>query len=356
VRVAAARLRSIGGPLPVEIRTRAVAWQARYGVLLELADEDGTAGVGEASPLPGYSSDDLADCEFALRSWTARLPLSLDLSGTVLGQVASLAEAIPGELPAARMALETALLDLAAKRLGISVAELLAGGTPQREVPLAVLLFGRDAATLAAEVDGGLALGVRTFKLKVGGHDFAGELELIRSLRRAVAGDWALRLDANAAWTPEVARQRLRALAGLGVELVEQPVGPELLPELTGSPVALAADETMRLPDALERLAASRACTAVVLKPMVLGGLSRCLALARAAHGAGLGVVVTHLFDGPVAVAAACELALAIGTPLACGLAPHPALGVLGRGLPGALQPDRVAPHDGSGLGIRGDP
>lgn len=34
--------------------------------------------------------------------------------------------------------------------------------------------------------------------------------------------------------------------------------------------------------------------------------------------------MVTHFFDGPVGMAAACELALSLAQPpLACGLAPH---------------------------------
>jgi L-alanine-DL-glutamate epimerase-like enolase superfamily enzyme len=48
--------------------------------------------------------------------------------------------------------------------------------------------------------------------------------------------------------------------------------------------------------------------------------------LARLARRAGIGVVVTHLMDGPVALAAARELALGLETPMACGLDDHEAL------------------------------
>jgi o-succinylbenzoate synthase len=356
VRIESARLRLIGGPLPARIENRALAWQARHGVLLELGDETGAVGRGEASPLPGYSPDTLDACVRALETAAARVPIAVDLAGDSLASIASLTGEIPPELPAARMAVETALLDLAASRLGISVAALLAGRRPDRAVPLSMVLLGTDVATLAGQVRSGLAAGVRTFKLKVGRPEFAAELALIAALRAAVAGDWALRLDANGAWPPNAARRHLQEMAGLGVELVEQPVAADLLPEFTNSPVPLAADETMRIPGALARLTATRACTAVVLKPMVLGGLGRCFALAREAQRAGFGVIVTHLFDGPVALAAACELALAVETPLACGLAPHPALTAFAAQRQAALHPDRIVPHDIPGLGLSGAP
>ncbi len=60
-----------------------------------------------------------------------------------------------------------------------------------------------------------------------------------------------------------------------------------------------------------------------MIKPAV-HGLLGAHALAGRARAAGKGVIVTHLFDGPVGTAAACELALALGeTRYAAGLAPH---------------------------------
>jgi L-alanine-DL-glutamate epimerase-like enolase superfamily enzyme len=63
-----------------------------------------------------------------------------------------------------------------------------------------------------------------------------------------------------------------------------------------------------------------------VLKPAHLG-LSRCLVLAETAATRGLGLIVTHSFDGDIGHAAACALAAALpAKPWPCGLAPHPGL------------------------------
>lgn len=353
MKVVAATVRAAGGQLPRAVANARTEWQERQGLLLDLTDEDGVRGLGEASPLPGYSPDTLAACRAGLEALAGALPLALDLASPPAAQLQACLEPIPAELPAARMALETALLDLAGKRLGTSVAALL-GGPPGASVPLAALLPDGELGGQITNLERGLTAGLRTFKLKVGRPGrFAKELETIRALRCACPGEWSLRLDVNGAWGLDEARDHLAVLAGEHVELVEQPVAPELLFELTGSPVPLAADETVRLPRAVERLAASGACRAVVLKPMVLGGLLRCLDLARRARDAGMGVIVTHLFDGPVALAAACELALALDPPpLACGLAPHPALAAWPAVRPPQLRGDRIVPHAGAGHGV----
>jgi L-alanine-DL-glutamate epimerase-like enolase superfamily enzyme len=90
----------------------------------------------------------------------------------------------------------------------------------------------------------------------------------------------------------------------------------------------VALDESLRGldPHDLESLAVRSGASYVVLKPMVLGGLSRCIELARHAAALNLGVVISHSFDGPVALVAAAALALALPTRIAQGLAPHPGL------------------------------
>lgn len=271
------------------------------GLLLELRDSAGRIGRGEASPLPGYSSDTLAECESALRAadWTLGVP--------------TLAP------PAAQMAAETALLDLHGQREGQPIHVLL-GGRPAATVPLASLVADLPAARAA------LARGVRTLKVKIG-MDPARELALLRAMRNERGDDFALRLDANRRLPAAHAPRLLAALAPLGVEYVEEPTPPDA--PLLASPIALAADESLQTVGSPADVIAglSPLVRVVVLKPMALGGFRRCLALAAAARARGLGVVVTHLMDGRIGVAAAAELALALAVPssLACGLDRHAA-------------------------------
>jgi L-alanine-DL-glutamate epimerase-like enolase superfamily enzyme len=146
-------------------------------------------------------------------------------------------------------------------------------------------------------------------------------------VRAALGPRAALRLDANGAWSRAEAPVRLAALVRFRPEFVEQPVPADQLPGLRDAPVPLAADETLALEGGLARLRAEGGAQVASLKPTVLGGLLRCRALAAEAFGSGMQVVVSHALEGPIALAAAAELALSLQpAPLACGLAPHAGL------------------------------
>lgn len=320
LRVVAARLAEMRGDAVARAGAGSVSHRA--GLLLTLEDERGLRGQGEASPLPGYSPDTLDACRAALEAAIVGLPREIDLSGPVAAAVHDVVEEIDAAVPAARMAFETALLDLAGKRLGAPVSVLLGRWDPGRAVPLSALLPPDDPA---AALRAGLEHGLTTFKLKIGRPGAAAdELALIERLRSVRGGRFALRLDVNEAWAPAEAPVRLAALALFEPEFVEQPVPRGLLADLPPSPVPVAADESMQDAAEARAILASRACRVVVLKPTVLGGPVRCLDLARSASRAGLEVVVSHAFEGPVALAMACELALAVDPrPRACGLAPH---------------------------------
>jgi L-alanine-DL-glutamate epimerase-like enolase superfamily enzyme len=116
--------------------------------------------------------------------------------------------------------------------------------------------------------------------------------------------------------------QVAQALARLGAEWLEEP--SERWPR--ESPLPLAADETLQDPTRASEVLASFATRprgrwgysgALVLKPMTLGGLLPCLALARRALEVGATAVASHTFDGPVALTASAALALALPGPAA---------------------------------------
>lgn len=290
----------------------------REGLLVRVRDDEGCVGQGEASPLPGYSRDTIEQC--------ARQLEAVDLSafappgaGPAVDWVQQALAAAP-KAAAARFALETALLDWLGQRRGLGLAALLgapAAGT--RRVPLAALVADLASARAAH------ARGIRSFKLKIGPASFDEDLRLAQSLREEFGAAIALRFDANGRLPPAQAGSALQKLARFAPEFVEEPVGLPAFVGMAASPVPLAADESLAEPGAWPALAS--VCRVVVLKPTLLGGLCACLRLARDAAERGLRVTVTHTFDGPVALAAAAELAAALPIePLACGLDRHAAL------------------------------
>ncbi len=259
------------------------AWTERRSLLVTL--EGG--GTGEAAPLPGYSPDTLEACRDAL----AGLPPLEGLDDVVR---------LPDALPAARFALETAILG----RGGGLLRHL--GVAPRRVARCRLVASLAEAE--AAVTDGAVAL-----KVKIG---VAGDRDLLSALR-ARFGPFPLRLDANGTLAPA----ELDAYARFRPELVEEPIADAT--QLAAAPFPIALDESLlRLSAAeIERLARSGRIQALVLKPMILGGAIRCLKLARWASGLDLAVCASHLHDGPVARAATLALAQALpGRVLPCGL------------------------------------
>lgn len=315
-----AQLCAVGGVLPQAVGGQRKRTDDRRGLWYLLQDEQGRLGIGEASPLPGFSPDTLADCASALQALGDTLqPVDFDAEGWP--RFPSL-----HALPAARCAIETAYGDLWAQRLGPAgrLSTVLSGGAapPRSRIPLNAL------CSSLAEAEAAVAAGAATLKLKLGGADFEGELQHLSELRRALPAEVALRIDINGAWTPEQARERLPRLAALRLQFVEQPVaaGRGELRRLGAAEVPIAADESLQDAEERQALLTAPFCVAWVLKPMLLG-LRGAWELALQAQAHGRGVVITHAFDGPVAHAAACELAFSLPlAPWACGLAPHAGL------------------------------
>jgi len=318
----------------------------RRGFLLRVRDDAGAEGIGEAAPLPGYGGETPAACEARLRAWAQSLPgTAVALPGAAeraagalpaaLGAVADPTAAPSGaDTPCAHHALESALLDLAAQRAGLSLARWLHPAAAHA-VPLNATL-GATAPEAAAEAARrATAEGYRTLKLKVGVGGAAADEARLRAVREAVGPGPALRIDANGAWRRDEALELLERWAPLGLDYAEQPLAPD---DLAGAawlaaraPVPIAADEALRSAADGERVLAARAAGVLVLKPMLLGGPLATLALARRALSAGVPVVLTTVLEGIYGRLAALHAAAAVaalhreaglpGLAPACGLA-----------------------------------
>jgi L-alanine-DL-glutamate epimerase-like enolase superfamily enzyme len=336
---------------------------APSGAMQPAADDAGHVGIGECTPLPAYSPDTLGQAQASLATgeW---LPPELDPEAPLQQLLQECSVKLPFALPAARFAAETALVDLLARRRGIPCWQLLrqaaqATARPAAPVALTCLIQADEPAAATEVVHRNTARGIRSFKLKLAGPSLTDPtLRKLDAVREALDDRARLRLDANATFTPSSAPAVLEQLTEYRPEFVEQPTPwPE---QLTSAPLPLALDESLQPPRASELLpgwVASAPIEFVVLKPMALGGIGRCLCLAAVARRLGLGVVVSHLFDGPVACAACCALALAIDQPpLAAGLGHHAGLSAWPPVTVPGLSPTHVVPWSDPGLGIDPQP
>jgi len=293
------------------LSTAAGGIERREGFLVRLA-VDGTAGVGEATPLPPWT-ESVEACREALDAVADESPAD---ARTALD---------PVETPAAAHGVELAALDATARAAGVPLAGLLAGDDPTAaNVPVNATLGDGDAGATADAARDAIAGGFETLKVKVGTRSPGEAAERLRAVREAVGPDVELRADANGAWASvDAAREALERVAPLGVSYVEQPLPAENLEghaALRGGPVGVALDESLARHGPAAVLDAA-AADVLILKPMALGGPAAAAAVAARAREAGVVPVVTTTIDAVYARTAAVHVAATLPDPPACGLA-----------------------------------
>jgi o-succinylbenzoate synthase len=302
---------------------------------------DGIEGVGEATPLPGWT-ESYDDCRRALE-------LVDDLG-------AALSSGVLDDSPAARHAVSLALFDARARGAGESLARFLAGphASVAETVPVNATVGSDGPEETARAVRDAADAGHDCVKVKVGVASVTRDVERLVAAREA-APAVALRADANGAWSREEAERFLDAVSDRGVALdyVEQPLPGDAvtdhaaLRDVSDVPVAL--DESLAA-TSVDAVLAAEAADVLVLKPMALGGPGRTLGVVDQAAGAGVDSVVTTTIDAVVARTGAVQVAAALGTPPACGLA---TADLLRRDLaadPAPVVDGRIQRPDGPGL------
>jgi o-succinylbenzoate synthase len=305
---------------------------AREGVLVRV-EAAGTEGVGEATPLPGWT-ESLEECRAALER-----VLDAGDSGDRDAALAGLdgAPAGVGGTPAARHGLALALADARARAAGAPLYRHLDGdrraGDDRRveRVPVNATVGDGSPETTASDACAAVAEGFRALKIKIGARSVDEDVARLRTVREAVGHDVELRADANGAWTHAQARDALPSLAGTGVAYVEQPLSPAdlaghaALREGSASDdgaVGIALDETLA-ETPIGRVLDAGVADVLVLKPMVLGGPDRAREAALRAREAGVTPVVTTTIDAALARAGAAHVVASLpdAPRSACGLA-----------------------------------
>ena len=344
-----ARLDLLDGTLSGALVGAAAGVSSRRFAVLTLTRGDGTAGIGEASPLPGYSPDSIDEACSELRRLVEE-PVEVDALGTPFEIVSSVLAAHPVRTPSARFAIETALLDWLGHTRAEPAHRVLAGDVTCDPIPIAELVLEPDPARWPAAVDVNVAAGATHLKLKVG-VDLAREVAALTAIR-AAHPTLRLRLDGNGRASLDALRAHASSLEALGLELFEEPVPRDQWSEALELPLPFALDESLRDREHAKQLLESGRIRAVVLKPTVLGGLEASFEVAELGARFGASCLVSHTFDGPIARAAAVELALALRAELAAGLGTHPALDLWPPYRIDAVRARTIAPHDSPGLGL----
>ena len=267
---------------------------SRRVVVVEIED-DGLIGRGEAAPIARYGQD-AASAALAAKQMVTRLG---DLRAF---DSAATRAAVAGE-PAAEAAIDMALRDLAGKRLGVPLYELM--GIDPSSMPVTSFTIGMDTPEIVAQKVSEAA-GFEVLKVKMGSKDDQKVLETVRSITNC-----PVRVDANEGWTLEDALDRLEWLQEMGVELVEQPLPAGRLDEMRElkkrSPLPLIADESVARADDIPRLA--DAFDGINIKLMKCGGLGEAMRMIHVARAHGMTIMLGCMVESSLAITAAAHIA-----------------------------------------------
>jgi L-Ala-D/L-Glu epimerase / N-acetyl-D-glutamate racemase len=281
-------------------------------VLAELRDEadgpGGPVGLGEGYPSAYYGETPGTMAALAPRLLAALEPIAPDLRGgldaarAALEDAEGLMTASIGQHGAIKCAIDIALHDLAGKRLGVPIGDLLG---VDGEVPPTDFTLGLDRPEVVAE-RARRAGAFPALKVKVGGPADIATLEAVRAVY-----DGPIRVDANTGWSMDDAGSLLEDLVRLGVELIEQPFPARRLDLLRRlqeqSPLPVVADESAVMIADLDALVGVVA--GVNVKLAKCGGVGPARRMLERARDLGFRTFLGCMEETSVAIAASVAVA-----------------------------------------------
>lgn len=228
----------------------------------------GRTGIGECAPLPALSCDDRPDYEQILASACRRFEQQGRLDTEALRPY-----------PSILFGLETALRHYEAGSLALWDTPFSRG---EAGIPINGLIWMGDYKKMLEQIEAKMQSGFRCIKLKIGAINFDEELALLHHIRAHFsAQEIELRVDANGAFSPSDALDKLYRLAELDLHSIEQPIRAgqwEEMARLTAAtPLPIALDEELigcNTPENKKRLLETIRPQYIILKPSLHGGIS----------------------------------------------------------------------------------
>lgn len=294
-------------------------------VLVKITTTDGIVGWGEATTIGGLNYGDESPESVKTNIDTYFAPLLTAVKGLNVAQTLKLIGKNINGNRFAKCAIQTALLDIQAKQLGVPLSEVL-GGRLRDSLPVLWTLASGDTDKDITEAQKMIALKRHnTFKLKIGANDLQHDVEHVIAIKKALGDEVSIRVDVNRAWSELQCMRGIQQLQDGGIDLIEQPCAIEqtdVLKRLSERfDVAIMADEALTGPSSAFRLACSHAADVFAVKVEQSGGLIEACEVAKIAGLAGIDLYGGTMLEGPVgSIASAHAFAtfdhLAFGTEL----------------------------------------
>ncbi|MGJ8550344.1 o-succinylbenzoate synthase [Winogradskyella wichelsiae] len=234
-----------------------------------LLENEGEKGVGECGILRGLSIDDRPDYETKLK-WTCE-NINLGLEQLLIELK---------EFPSIQFGLETALKSLeSVDQFQLFPSDFSAG---KASIPINGLVWMGSEDFMQTQIKEKIKAGFNCIKLKIGAIDFQTELNILKSIRKEFSvSDIELRVDANGAFSPKDALEKLKQLSEYQLHSIEQPIKAkqfEIMAQLCeDTPLPIALDEELIgvfEQEEKQKLLQTINPQYIILKPSLVGGFS----------------------------------------------------------------------------------
>ncbi|WP_299156722.1 o-succinylbenzoate synthase [uncultured Christiangramia sp.] len=234
---------------------------------LKIEDND-RYGLGECGILRSLSYDDRPDYEDKLH-WVCE---NINLGKEMLWEELR-------EFPSIQFGVEMAFQSLESN----TPFELFPSEFTQGNDHIAIngLIWMGDREFMKKQISEKIEQGFRCIKLKIGAIDFETEIELLKSIRENFSAEsMELRVDANGAFHPTEALQKLERLSKFDLHSIEQPIKQGQIPEMTQlcskTPIPIALDEELiGVTDVTEKAKLIQTIQPqyAIYKPSLIGGM-----------------------------------------------------------------------------------
>ena len=230
-------------------------------------EKGSSVGIGECGLFRGLSIDDRSDYEQKLTWLCENIHLEID---NLLDELL--------EFPSIQFGLEQALLSLTSN----NSFELFHSEFTKSKDDILIngLIWMGSEKFMKKQISEKINAGFSTIKMKIGAIDFETEILLLKSIRNNFSStDIALRVDANGAFSPKEALEKLKRLSDFEIHSIEQPIKQGQINEMADlcekTPLPIALDEELiGIFDVTkkEKLLQIINPQFIILKPSLVGG------------------------------------------------------------------------------------
>ncbi|MDN6280029.1 MAG: o-succinylbenzoate synthase [Psychroflexus sp.] len=195
-------------------------------------------------------------------------------------------------------------------------------------IPINGLIWMGPKDFMLEQIKAKIEIGFRCIKLKIGAINFEQEIELLKFIRRSFSADvLELRVDANGAFSPETALDKLETLSQFNLHSIEQPISAGQAEQMyqlcqkTPLPIALD-EELIGVFEKEERAALLDQIQPqyIILKPSLIGGLQESLNWISLANQRDIGWWITSALESNIGLNAIAQLTSSLATEMPQGL------------------------------------